>query len=299
MAQDNSGAAHGTVSISATELNSALSAEPEEWVVFDCRFTLGEPRQGYDKYLESHIPGAYYLDLEHDLSSPVQLHGGRHPLPYPDVLAEKLAAAGVDVNRHVVVYDAGGGIAPRAWWLVRYLGHPDVRVLDGGWQAWTGAGFATDAEVPPMRRGQFEATLRDELVAPVSEVEQISAGQRSGTLVDARAANRFRGDVEPLDKVAGHIPGAFNRPWLEGVSPEGTWKSSADQQQRFAHLTDRSGPLVVYCGSGVTACANLFALELAGIARAKLYPGSWSDWSSYPDHPVEQGARTADEALPK
>lgn len=281
--------------ISASELETALLESPADWVVFDCRFALAEPTAGYNDYLHSHIPGAYYLHLEHDLSSPVQPHGGRHPLPDAEVLADKLRAAGVDAERHVVVYDADGSMAPRAWWLLRYLGHPDVRVLDGGWQAWVSAGLPINAEVPSQRTGHFQPLIQSEQIAEMTEIEQIATGKAPGTLVDARAARRFRGEVEPIDARAGHIPGAVNRPWEDGVEAVGKWKSGSEQRRRFAGLEGREGPLVMYCGSGVTACANLFALELAGIHGAKLYPGSWSDWSSYPNHPVEQGDGTAGE----
>ncbi|GMA49629.1 thiosulfate sulfurtransferase [Alicyclobacillus contaminans] len=257
-------------------------------VVFDCRFQLGDAAAGRTQYLAGHIPGAYYLDLEQDLSGPVSVHGGRHPLPDPAELAAKLAAAGVTESSQVVVYDVGGGMAPRAWWLIRYLGHDRCAVLDGGFSAWQRANLPVETDVPAPKPGHLEPRVRHDWIVSTADVEAAMSGRLPLTLVDARAPERYRGDVEPLDPVAGHIPGAHNRPWTDGVRADGTWKSAAEQAARFAGLVDTGIP-VMYCGSGVTACANLFALALAGVSGAKLYPGSWSDWCSYPEHPVATG----------
>lgn len=257
-------------------------------VVFDCRFVLGKPHAGREAYLDGHIPGAFYLELEQDLSGPRQAHGGRHPLPDPAELADKLGAAGVTDGVQVVVYDAGGGMAQRAWWLIRYLGLDSVSVLDGGFPAWQAAGGPVTAELPQPRPAQFPLRVRREWVVPVEEVRAVASGLKPGLLVDARARARFRGDVEPIDPVAGHIPGARNAPWEEGVDSDGRWKGPEAQRDRFRFVQDPR-QVIAYCGSGVTACANLFAMALAGLDGARLYPGSWSDWISYPEHPVATG----------
>ncbi|MCL6636492.1 MAG: sulfurtransferase [Alicyclobacillus sp.] len=272
--------------IRASELQTHL--QDPRWVVFDCRFTLANPAAGRQQYLEGHIPGAYYLDMEHDLSSPQQAHGGRHPLPDPQELASKLSAAGVTDASHLVVYDEGGGMALRAWWLLRYLGADRVYVLDGGWSAWLAAGGPISQEVPGPRAGSFPLQVHHDWLVPVEEVERIARGEQPGMLIDARAAVRFRGEQETADPVAGHIPGAYNAPWEEGITADGRWRDAAAQRQRFAFVKDPQ-EVVMYCGSGVTACANLFAMELAGLRGARLYAGSWSDWISYPHHPVEVG----------
>ncbi|MCL6593640.1 MAG: sulfurtransferase [Alicyclobacillus sp.] len=272
--------------IRAHELQTHL--QDPRWVVFDCRFTLANPAAGRQKYLEGHIPGAYYLDMEHDLSSPKQEHGGRHPLPDPQELAAKLSAAGVTAASELVVYDDGGGMALRAWWLLRYLGAKRVYVLDGGWSAWLAADGPVSQEVPGPRAGLFPLQVHHDWLVPVAEVERIARGEQPGMLVDARAQVRFRGEQETSDPVAGHIPGAYNAPWEEGLTADGRWRDAAEQRQRFAFVQDPK-EVVMYCGSGVTACANLFAMELAGLHGARLYAGSWSDWISYPHHPVEVG----------
>jgi thiosulfate/3-mercaptopyruvate sulfurtransferase len=270
--------------ISAHDLNDLLKSR--NVVVFDCRFSLASKGQGFESYGQGHIPTAYYLDLEADLSAPASAHGGRHPLPNLSEFAEKLGTAGVTVDTPVVVYDDGEGMAPRAWWLLRYVGHADVSILDGGFSAWQSHRLEVSAQVPnPRFGGAYPLRVQTGLVASLETVEAISQQSVPGTLLDSRAANRYRGEVEPIDPVAGHIPGALNAPWTEGLDADGYWKSAASQQQRFA-LAAKGEDLVVYCGSGVTACANLFALELAGITDAKLYPGSWSDWCSYPNHKI-------------
>lgn len=260
-----------------------------EVVVFDCRFSLAKPEQGFEAYLSGHIPHAHYLHLEHDLSSPVQEHGGRHPLPDIDEFIAKVSQAGLDRSKPVVVYDAGGGMAPRAWWLFEYIGHPDVRILNGGWDAWMAEGLPVSRDIPAPAASDFVLNLATDKTVSVEEVEAIVAGDTEGILVDARAGARYRGEVEPIDKAAGHIPGAKNAPWEEGVDAEGRWLGTEAQQTRFQDAIASQKPLIMYCGSGVTACANLFALRLAGVSDAKLYPGSWSDWSSYPHHAIETG----------
>ena len=226
----------------------------------------------------------------------MQEHGGRHPLPDMSEFAGKVAMAGATKSTTVVVYDAGGGMAPRAWWLLDSLGVKDVRMLNGGWNAFVSAGLPVSQAIPAVApeaaataRAEFDVEDTSNKVVNVEEVRAIVAGDVTGMLVDARAANRYRGEVEPIDKVAGHIPGALNAPWEEGLDEAGRWLDADKQRQRFAKAVEAQKPLVMYCGSGVSACANLFALRLAGIENAKLYPGSWSDWSSYSEHPVGRG----------
>lgn len=275
--------------ITAQELYDRMNAG-EKVTVFDVRFNLSNKSQGRDAYFVGHLPNAYYLDLEHDLSDAALDHGGRHPLPSVDALTNKLRAAGVSSTTGIVVfYDDGGGMAARGWWLLRYLGHKRVYVLDGGFAAWVEGGFPIGVELPTVQTGDFEPSPDGNRVVSVSEVECIVRGDTSGILIDSRAGARYRGLVEPIDKAAGHIPTAVNKPWEEAVRENGTWKTANEQNERFADVLGKEKPIVVYCGSGVTACANLLALEIAGIQGAKLYPGSWSDWCSYPDHPIAQG----------
>ena len=255
-------------------------------VIADCRFQLGNPDAGREAYEESRIPGAVYFDLEKDLSGPVGEHGGRHPLPDIEVLADKLGKAGIDETVRVVAYDdQGGAMAARFWWLLRYLGHEKVYVMDQGFTAWKEAGFPVTGDKPPIRvPKKFTPRVREDMLAGVEDVRR---AVREGTdvLIDSREGPRYRGEVEPLDKAAGHIPGAINQFWKEGIGDGGAWKSPEEQRARFAGLKpdDR---IIVYCGSGVTACPNVLALEEAGFTNVRLYAGSWSDWISYPDHPI-------------
>ena len=274
--------------ISAPELHERLLTQPERTVVFDCRFRLGQATAGLEQYLEAHIPGAWFLDLEKDLSDPVGNHGGRHPLPNSRTLADKLGSAGVTTGTLAVVYDDGDGMAPHAWWLLRYLGHAEVRVLNGGLSAWKKGGYDLSDELPTPRLQVFPLNLQQDFVVSVQEVQEMVSGKRTGLLVDARAAERYRGEVEPLDPKAGHIPGATNAPWMESFSADGEWKSAPEQELRFQGLPP-DGPVVAYCGSGVTACVNVLALALAGFSNVKLYAGSWSDWCSYDTLPVAVG----------
>jgi len=258
-------------------------------VIADCRFQLGNPDAGRQAYEESRIPGAVYFDLERDLSGPVGEHGGRHPLPDIEVLADKLGKAGIDETVRVVAYDdQGGAMASRFWWLLRYLGHEKVYVMDQGFSAWKEAGFPMTGDRPPIRvPKKFTPRVREGMLAGVEDVRR-AVREGADVLIDSREGPRYRGEAEPLDKAAGHIPGAINRFWKDGIGDGGMWKSPEEQRARFAGLKpdDR---IIVYCGSGVTACPNVLALEEAGFTNVRLYAGSWSDWISYPDHPIATG----------
>ncbi|MFJ9471959.1 sulfurtransferase [Streptomyces caniferus] len=273
------------VIITATELASELG-QPTAPVVLDVRYQLGGP-PGRPVYDAGHVPGAVYVDLESELASPPG-PGGRHPLPDLDVFADAMRAAGVRADRPVVVYDGGQGWASaRAWWLLRWTGHPDVRVLDGGLAAWEAAGLALSVDQPALQKGDFTpvpgglALLRADDAAAVA---------RRGVLLDARAGERYRGEVEPIDKVAGHIPGAVSAPTTENVVEGGTvFRDASELAARFASLGATANVEVgVYCGSGVSAAHQVLALAIAGVPAA-LYVGSWSEWSADPARPVATG----------
>lgn len=268
--------------VSAAWLYDHLS-DPQV-AIADCRFHLMQPETGQQQYQMAHIPGAFYLDLNRDLSSPVQQQGGRHPLPNPVWLGQRLQQMGINSSPTptlVVAYDdARFAFAARLWWLLHYLGHPNVAVLDGGWANWVSSGYPTTAELPPPRRGNFTPQPdRDRVL----DRAQVKARKDLPTvaLIDSREAERYRGEREPIDPIAGHIPGAINYPWQDVTTEDGQARSQATQQHRWSTLP-ATDEIIVYCGSGVTACVNLLSLALAGITTGKLYAGSWSDWCSYP-----------------
>ncbi len=251
--------------------------EDPQVVVIDCRYALGEPDRGRQEYDQGHIPGAYYLSLDQHLAGPRQLHGGRHPLPDPHQLAVTLGGLGVSDTTLVVAYDDSRfAYAARLWWLLQYLGHGRVSLLEGGWAGWQG--YPTTTAVPAPRPGLFTPQVQPQLVA---SREQVMSRAPTTVLVDSREASRYRGESEPIDPVAGHIPGALNYYWLESTTPQGGLLPLAAQRQRWEDITT-APEVIVYCGSGVTACVNLLALAQTGYQGGKLYPGSWSDWCSYP-----------------
>jgi thiosulfate/3-mercaptopyruvate sulfurtransferase len=259
-------------------------------VIVDCRFKMGnpDPEAGRKEYEESHIPGAVYLDLERDLSSPVEEHGGRHPLPDIAELTTRLSKVGIGNETRVIAYDDQGGMmASRLWWLLRYLGHENVFVLDEGFTAWKNAGFPVSADQKILIPAPFVATVQHNLLIEMDEVRE-NLGAEGVILIDSRDGARYRGEVEPLDRVAGHIPGAINHVWTEGRRADGTWKSAEEQAERFADLP-KDAPIIVYCGSGVSATPNVMALEEAGFSKVRLYAGSWSDWISYTQNPIAIG----------
>ena len=262
-------------------------------VILDCRFALEDPDYGRCSYAEGHIEGAQYADLERHLSGPV-IKGvtGRHPLPAVNTFAEQLRAWGVSADNDVVLYDDGpGAYAARAWWLLAWLGKRDgVFILDGGLKAWHAAGFPLSLDAPVIEPGTFVGTPDHRLVLDAEHLQK-RLGQPGLTLIDARAQPRFRGDVEPIDPVAGHIPGAQCAAFNENLGSDGRFLPAEQLRQRFAAQLQGRSPdeLVAYCGSGVTACHNLFALSLAGYPLGKLYAGSWSEWITDPARPIATG----------
>jgi len=254
-------------------------------VIVDCRFALGQPNAGREQYDSGHIPGARYFDLERELSAPVGAHGGRHPLPDIGAFAQMLGRAGIGRDTHVVAYDDQGGMyASRLWWLLRYVGHPGgVSVLDGGFSAWRAAGHAVTTEAPAAAEPRdYAPEVQPQLVASMSDV-RARLGADGVMLIDSREAPRYRGEVEPIDPVAGHIPSAVNLFWKDSLTAEGRFRSADEQRSRFAESPaaaklNAADEIIVYCGSGVSACPNVLALAEAGYANVKLYSGSWSDW---------------------
>ncbi|MFM7575026.1 MAG: sulfurtransferase [Snowella sp.] len=259
----------------------AENLENPDLKIIDCRFQLGQPTWGYEQYQKSHIPGAYYLDLDRDLSSPVALHGGRHPLPNPDRLAEKLSTIGIHSGKTwVVAYDDSRfAFASRLWWLLRYLGHDKVALLDGGWSGWQRNHCPVPEEIPSSLVGNFIAKPQPDWIVDIETVKA-NPENSSSVLIDSRERDRYRGEREPIDPIAGHIPGAICLPWLEVTDAQGNCLPPEAQKERWADYAN-SAEMIVYCGSGVTACVNLFSLAIAGLSPAKLYPGGWSDWCSY------------------
>ncbi|MBI1744737.1 sulfurtransferase [Candidatus Acetothermia bacterium] len=252
--------------------------------IIDCRFTLGKPDQGLNEYRAGHIPGALYFDLEQDLSGPKQKHGGRHPLPSVDSLVYLFSNAGIDEDVLVVAYDDQEmAMAAHLWWLLRYLGHEKVAVLDGGLNAWKAAGLPITDKIVYRPARRFIPKLQSQMLV---EIEQVKNRSKSTALLDSRAGERYRGERETLDPKAGHIPGALHYFYKENLHQDGTMKSPEELKKRFATLSQTS-EVIAYCGSGVTACVNLLALYQAGRTDAKLYAGSWSDWCSY-DLPIAQ-----------
>jgi thiosulfate/3-mercaptopyruvate sulfurtransferase len=282
--------AHTTL-VSTDELAAHLS-DPM-WVVIDCRFSLADTELGAAEYEAAHIPGAVYAHIDDDLSGDV-VPGktGRHPLPDPDVMAGRLAEWGVGEGVQLVAYDdSGGSMAARLWWLSRWLGHGAVAVLDGGWLLWKAEGRPTseDSEIPTSR--VFTPRLRPDLVVPAVDVEQLrlDPGHR---LLDARAAERFRGENETIDPAAGHIPGAISAPFADNLASDGRFLSSTALADRYRAILGEipAERTIVYCGSGVTGAHDVLALAHAGLGDAKLYAGSWSEWITDPGRPTATGA---------
>ncbi|MFD2114756.1 sulfurtransferase [Paenibacillus yanchengensis] len=257
-------------------------------VIVDCRFIMGQPDAGRQQYEADHIPGAVYLDMERDLSGEVAEHGGRHPLPDMVDLTVALSKVGISNESQVIIYDdQGGAMASRLWWLLKYAGHEQVSVMDQGYSAWKAAGFPISAEQQVLIPAKYLATVEHPMLVEMDEVKELLA-EESVTIIDSREAPRYRGEVEPLDKKAGHIPGAVNYFWKDGFSADGKWNNGDEQAERFSKI-DKNQEVIVYCGSGVTATPNIIALTEAGYNKVRLYAGSWSDWISYEENPVAVG----------
>lgn len=281
-----------TTLISAAELAPHLDAP--DWVVLDCRHDLLNPAFGRDSHAAGHLPGAQFCDLEQALSDPDHGSGvafrGRHPLPAREVFIETLRSWGINDDSQVVAYDAQGGMfAARLWWMLRWVGHAQVAVLDGGVAAWQASGGPMSVEPAGKPRGTI--TLQPSLVASVDAaavLANIGSGQR--TVIDARANDRFRGENESIDPVGGHIPGAKNRFFKDNLGADGRFKPAAELRAAFTALVAEPANAIIQCGSGVTACHHLLAMEHAGLPGAALYPGSWSEWCADPARPMARGA---------
>ncbi|WP_096202313.1 sulfurtransferase [Bacillus sp. FJAT-45350] len=256
----------------------------EDVRVIDCNFKLGSPLAGFEHYMKEHLPNAFYFDLETDLSGKVRKHGGRHPLPDLGDLSEKLSAAGIDESVTVVAYDnQAGAFASRFWWLLRYLGHEKVYILNGGLQHWKNKGLPVTNEIPHVDKRRFNVNVQEQMLTVANEIKEKIIGNEGIQLLDSREEKRYKGIEETVDKVAGHIPGAAHCYWKDNLQENGYWKSNSELKERFTELTD-DREIIVYCGSGVTACPNIVALMESGFSNVKLYLGSWSDWITYPEN---------------
>ena len=276
--------------ISAAEL--AANLEDENWAVIDCRFSLADTEQGRRLYLTSHIPGAIYAHIDEDLSGPVTPgKTGRHPLPEPAALAEKLSSWGVDERVQVVAYDdSGGAMAARLWWLLRWLGHDAVAVVDGGWSQWQAAGLPVTPAISSRTPRIFAPRVRGGMAATTQELNnRLDAPDLA--LFDSRTADRYRGENETIDPVAGHIPGAISAPYPDNLQADGCFQPAPALRERFAALLHGAPAreAIFYCGSGVTAAHNVLAVTHAGLGDTRLYAGSWSEWITDPNRPVATG----------
>jgi len=277
-----------TTLVSADQLAQHL--HDPQWVVFDCRFALTRPESGRQAYAKAHIPWARYAHLNDDLSGTVTPTSGRHPLPAPASLAIKLGIWGVDQGKQVVVYDDSfGSMAVRLWWLLRWLGHDAVALLDGGFSAWLKQGRELAAEFPVIRPAEFRPAPDDRLWVDSNAV--LEAVRQERMIIDARPEERFSGFIEPLDRVAGHIPKSLNSPFEDNLDMRGNFLTADVLRAQYQSLLRgvTSGEVIHMCGSGVTACHNLLALELAGLPGGKLYVGSWSEWITDRSRPVVVG----------
>ena len=286
--------------VTVQEIGEQLQTAGHGVVVLDVRYVLGQPDAGRPSFLQGHIPGACYLDLEEDLSDVKGEHEGRHPLPPPAVLCTRFAQVGIDPDTQVVVCDSGSGdMAPHAWWLLRYLGHEAVTVLDGGFAAWRAAGLPIESGNPALHPAVWQhCSPHREWVADRAYVGELHS-RPATVLVDARDRERWAGVIEPIDRLAGHIPGAINIPWKMNFVPVSEtstvdagrrWRSPEELRLLYAPLCE-ADEAVIYCGSGVTSCVDVLATQRAGLPWPRLYAGSWSDWISYREAPLATGHR--------
>ncbi len=280
--------------VSTTELATHLT--DANWIILDCQHDLMNPAFGRDSYTREHIPGARFISLEDDLAEHPPATGpkprGRHPLPTAEALAQAFSRLGIDASKQVVLYDsAGGSYAARAWWCLRWLGHNAVAVLDGSLAKWKTEGRTLTAETAPRQPANFVARPNNSMKVDAGFILAGLGKPGAPRVIDARAAERYSGSTEPIDPVAGHIPGALNRFWKSNLATDGSFKSVAELRAEFATLLEgrNASETIHQCGSGVTACHNLLALEIAGLTGARLYPGSWSEWCADPARPVVTG----------
>ncbi|PLT28389.1 sulfurtransferase [Peribacillus deserti] len=254
--------------------------------IADCRFTLGNPDQGESAYKLGHIPGSVYFHLERDLSGEVKEHGGRHPLPDMKLFAEKLKKAGIGNEETLVVYDDGDyAFASRFYWMMKYAGHENVYLLSGGYQAWVQAGYPITSVIPKNEDKEYALDLKEDLLTDYITIKQFTENKAEFVLIDSREEKRYLGIEEKIDKAAGHIPGAINKVWMDGIA-NGRFKSAEEQLARFSDI-DKDQKVVVYCGSGVTAAPNYLALKMAGYENVSVYIGSFSDYISYEGNSIE------------
>lgn len=269
-------------------LNEKLNNKEDDIVAVDVRSALNDSEIGRQKYEESHIPRAVFLDLKSDLSGEAQQHGGNHPLPNINEFAEKLGAAGIGNQTTVVCYDdANGMFASRMWWLLHYIGHEKVYVLDGGFKKWVEAGNQVTSDVPQPMPKEFQPTILENAIVNMEEVKE-KMDESSAILLDSRAKERYLGSTEPLYSKSGHIPGAKNFFWQNVLSENGLWKDEPALKDNFSSLP-KEAEIIVSCGSGISACPNIIGLKEAGYENVKLYPGSFSDWISYEDNEIATG----------
>jgi thiosulfate/3-mercaptopyruvate sulfurtransferase len=277
-----------TTIVSTDALSTRLG---RDWVVVDCRFDLQNEHWGHEQYVVAHIPGAVYASLSHDMAGAKTGTNGRHPLPSLDALSATLGRLGITRGTQVIAYDQDSGMyASRLWWMLRYAGHDAVAVLDGGWAKWIREGRQTRAGDETRSPATFVAAPRPEMRVSVDEVSA-QLGTSGTLLVDARAPERYEGQTEPIDRVPGHIPGAVNRHYRSNAGDDFTLRPPEELRAQFLEVLGTHTPsqTVMYCGSGVTACQNLLAMAHAGLPGARLYAGSWSEWSADPTRPIEKG----------
>ncbi|GAE25199.1 thiosulfate sulfurtransferase [Halalkalibacter wakoensis JCM 9140] len=272
--------------VKAEWLHEQLQKGSSDYIIIDTRFSLADPQAGKNLYKVGHLPGAIYVDLDKDLSSEVTLHGGRHPLPDKNELVKKLGQWGIGEKTSVVVYDDQGGmVASRFFWLLKHFGHEHVALLDGGYSNWVSKGFPVTTDTPAQSPKTFRAKLNPEWSTVDARQVKEKLFDPNTILVDSREPNRYLGIEEPIDAIAGHIPGALNYFWKEVLNEKGEWKKEAELKHLFSSLPNDK-EMIVYCGSGVSACPNVIALKKAGFSNVKLYSGSWSDWITHANYPV-------------
>jgi len=272
--------------ISVEDLNKNLNNS--NWFIFDCRFLLKDPQGGLKKFQQGHIPGAQFADMDKDLASPITETSGRHPLPDPEVFISKLREWGVNNDAQIICYDdMSGAFAARMWWLLKWLGHNDVAVLDGGIDKWIASNYALETEVQSQTTSSFAATANDAMWVDINFVQQELAANNI-KLLDARSSERYTGEDKKTDPVPGHVPGATSFPFAGNLNKQGMFLSAAELKQRFAaeFAEGQHGQVINMCGSGVTACHNLLAMSVAGLPMTRLYVGSWSEWIKDSNRPV-------------